>query len=156
MSLFKTKFSAIITTGFIAGIMDGTAAVIQYLIKGGSHPENIFKYIASAMLGPSALKGGWDIVALGILFHLCIAMIFAAFFYWIYPHLGKLRDTTIITGILYGLCVWAIMNLVVVPLSRIGQLPFHPVKMMIAGGILILFIGIPVSLLTHKYYLYKK
>ena len=57
-----------------------------------------------------------------------------------------------IAGILYGLFVWAVMNLAVVPLSFGKPVSIVVNKAAIAALILIAAIGIPVSLLADKYY----
>ncbi|MBK6828177.1 MAG: hypothetical protein IPG86_15585 [Chitinophagaceae bacterium] len=54
--LFTTRI--ILSAGLLVGILDALAAVIQHFAKGGKHPEKIFQFIASAVFGPTALKGG--------------------------------------------------------------------------------------------------
>jgi hypothetical protein len=62
-----------------------------------------------------------------------------------------------VTGLIYGVFVWVMMNRVVVPLSLIPKRPFHFTKeSAIQMGILMLCIGLPVSLMAKKYYLYRK
>lgn len=39
----------LLATGFFVAVLDGSAAVIQYLVNGGKHHWNVFKYIASAV-----------------------------------------------------------------------------------------------------------
>ena len=77
----RSLIAAIVPTGIVAGLLDGTAAVIAHLLRGGRAPERIFKYIASAALGPTATTGGWEMVAVGVLFHMTIAMGWTALFY---------------------------------------------------------------------------
>ena len=69
----RTLVSAIIPTGLVAGVMDGSAAVITHDTCGGHNPERIFQYIASALLSADALTGGAGIVELGVLLHMGIA-----------------------------------------------------------------------------------
>ena len=154
--LFQNLAVAILLTGLAAGALDGLAAIIQYSINGGKKPEVIFKYIASAALGKKAMTGGIPMILLGIFFHFLIAFLFTLFFYWIYPHIAFLRQQPLLSGIGYGLFAWAIMNFVVIPLSKLKQVPFDLSKAAIAAGILIICIGIPISLLANKHYLYKK
>ena len=77
----RSLIAAIVPTGIIAGLLDGAAAVIAHLLRGGRAPDRIFKYIASAALGPTATTGGWEMVAVGVLFHMTIAMGWTALFY---------------------------------------------------------------------------
>ena len=53
-SLFRKLIPSIITTGLVAGTMDGLAAIINFSINGGKNPEIIFKYIASGAIGENA------------------------------------------------------------------------------------------------------
>jgi hypothetical protein len=84
-----------------------------------------------------------------------IAFLFTAFLFLIYPAVSKFIKNKFIIGILYGLFIWAIMNLVVVPLSKATQFPFNIKQAVIAALILICMIGIPVALIAHQYYLRK-
>ena len=153
----RSLLSAILFTGLLAGLLDGLAAIIQYTINGGKEPARIFKYIASAVFGKEkAYNSGNSMVVWGVLFHLGIAMLFTAFFFLIYPKIRGLATNRVITAIVYGLFVWAIMNLLVVPMSQIHPAPFVLKKAAIAAGILIVCIGIPVSFMANKYYLYRK
>ena len=77
----RSLIAAIVPTGIIAGLLDGSAAIVTHYLRGGRAPERIFKYIASAALGPTATTGGWEMVAVGVLFHMTIAMGWTALFY---------------------------------------------------------------------------
>src|SRR3982751_477935 len=108
-----TNYSAgktILLAWLISGTLDITAAIVQYLIKGGKLIEIIFKYIASAVFGKEAFVGGTTTIIWGIVFHFLIALIFALIFFFLYPMLHKLIKIDIVLGLLYGIVVWAIMN----------------------------------------------
>ena len=146
---------AIILTGLVAGILDGTAAVISFIIKTGKDPAIVFKYIASAVFGKTAYTTP-GMVGLGILFHFCIAFIFTIIFFFLYPRISWIGKNKFLAGVLYGIVVWAIMNQLVVPMSQAAQQPFVLKNAIISMLILICFIGIPISLMANKHYLYKK
>jgi hypothetical protein len=58
----------------------------------------------------------------------------------------------LISGILYGIFVWAVMNLAVIPLSKIGS---HRIQLWPATEamlILIFMVGIPISFIIHSHY----
>ena len=89
--------------------------------------------------------------AWGLLFHYIIAFLFTLFFFWIYPLLNLGKWNKVVTGLVYGIFVWLVMNLVVV---RIAMGP-HPIVLKnaaIAMGILMLCIGLPISLIIGGYY----
>jgi uncharacterized membrane protein YagU involved in acid resistance len=66
-----------------------------------------------------------------------------------------MRKNKYIAGLLYGIFVWIIMNRVVIPLSEIQQRPFDLKGALTGMSILMVAIGLPISILTHRYYLRK-
>ncbi|MBL0270186.1 MAG: hypothetical protein IPP99_16410 [Chitinophagaceae bacterium] len=141
--LFTTRL--IVSAGLLVGILDGIAAIISYLVKGGKHPEKIFHFIASAVFGSTALKGGTDMLIAGITFHLLIAMIWTIIFFWAYANIKTLRTCWILTGIGYGAMVWAIMTQLIVPLSKAPAIPFNWKQAVIGMLIIIVAIGLPLA-----------
>ena len=142
----------ILIAWLVSGTLDITAAIVQYLIKGGLHPEIIFKYIASAVFGKEAFAGGTMMIIWGVLFHFAIALIFALLFFFLYPLFHKLIKNNVVLGLLYGIIVWAIMNFIVVRASFIPSAPFNAKGAIIAALILMFCIGLPNALITGKYY----
>lgn len=142
----------ILKAGTIAGTLDILAAFLHYYLATGKNPLFIFRYIASALLGPVAFSGGPEMYAAGLLLHYLVAFAFTLLFFWLYPRLYILRRNPVATGIFYGLFIWVVMNLVVVPLSRIGTFPKTGYGILINAAILILAIGIPLAFITGRYY----
>ena len=148
-SLTRTIF----ITALIAGTLDIAAAIIQYLIIVRKNPVRIFYFIASGIFGGGAYNGNSLMIAWGILFHYTIAFIFTAFFFLIYPKIKILSRNIVLTGFAYGIFIWLIMNLVVLPLSHTPSLPFSLLQT-ISGILILMFaIGLPVAILTYRYYL---
>lgn len=144
---------AIACAALIAGTLDYTAAITNFLINGGKDPTRIAWYIASALLGrDAAYAGGGATATLGICLHYLVATIWTIFFFLIYPRLALLRKNAVLVGAGYGLFVWAVMNLVVVPLTRIPHSPFNPSGAAVQAAILVVCIGLPISLLAHRHY----
>lgn len=146
----------LLLTALLTGFLDGLAAVINYSINGGKNPGIVFKFIASGVFGKQALSSGPVMIIWGIIFHFMIAFLFTLFFFILYPKMRWLGDNIVLTGALYGICVWAVMNLIVVPLSNTPPVVFKFSKAIIAVLILIVCIGMPVTIMARKYYLYKK
>src|SRR6478609_4165971 len=117
MKEIKNLISTLLGAGILVGILDGLAAVIQTLVNNGNLVKT-FQFIASGIFGTSAFSGGNTMVALGVLFHFCIAFIWTLIFFFLYPRLKLNSLNWVITGILYGLVVWAGMNFVVLRLSN--------------------------------------
>jgi hypothetical protein len=148
----KSAIKTILITGLIAGILDGSAASINALIRGRT-PERVFRFIASGIFGKDANNPGWLMPVLGILLHFFIAYSFTVFFFLIFPKIKWLNRNFVITGLLYGIFVWLIMNLIVVPLSITGKIRFTDLTQAIIGVLfLMFFIGLPIAYFTKRYY----
>jgi hypothetical protein len=147
------KNSQILKAGLFAGTLDFLAACIFVFIRTGQpHIPGISKFIASGVFGKAALDGGGGMMLAGLFFHYLIAFIFTIFFFWIYPKIRVASKNRLATAVVYGILVWSVMNLIVIPLSNIASRPISLSNALINIGILILCIGMPVSLIAHAYY----
>ena len=142
----------ILTAGLIAGTLDISAAFIQFYIKTGKNPLVILKYIASGAFGPTARSGGTGTMLWGLVFHYMIVFGATLFFFWIYPRLKFMSVNRWVTAIVYGIFIWAVTNLVIVPLSLINKFPSNLGQSVIAALILIVAIGLPLSFIIGNYY----
>jgi hypothetical protein len=152
MQGWKSAGEVILTAGLIAGLLDGTAATVQTFLMSGKGIGRVFPYVASGVFGTEALSGGTNMIIAGILFHMMIAMTWAIIFFFLYPSISKVIKNWIFLGLIYGVFVWSMMNLVVVPLSNTPKFPFNPSRALIAASILMAFIGLPISFFISKYY----
>jgi uncharacterized membrane protein YagU involved in acid resistance len=112
----------------------------------------ILQGIASGIFGRNAYAGGAAMAITGLVFHYVIAMFFTIGYFLVYPHLPFLHKLPIVSGVLYGAIVWMIMNLVVLPLSAYNRPPLRLGPSLIGMLILIVMIGIPVAIMTARYY----
>jgi len=94
--------------------------------------------------------------AWGLLFHFMIAFGLTIFYFWLYPKISWLEENKVFAGLLYGIFAWLVTNLVIVSLSLAPTGAFVNSKALIAMLILIVCIGLRISLLANKHYLYKK
>lgn len=147
---------AVLLTGLVAGTLDIIAACTQFYIKTGKGPGPVLRYIATGVFGKKAYAGGTTMAAWGLLFHYIIAFGLTIFFFWLYPRVSWIGKNKIITGILYGIFAWLVTTQVIVPLSAVQQGPFVLSKIWLPILILVLCIGLPISLMANKHYLYKK
>jgi len=145
----------ILLAGFVAGIMDGSAAMIQTYLYGRTQ-EGLFRYIASGLFGNDAFTGSSMMIVWGILFHMMIATTWAAVFYFIYPYLRQWFKNPFLIAFVYGLFVWFVMNRIVLPLSNIPKppagTPFNIARAATAAAILVVCIGLPISLIMKRFY----
>jgi hypothetical protein len=146
----RQAVATILKAGLIAGTLDALAASLQYLIMAHKNPINIWYYVASAALGRDPQPGPMTAVA-GLFFHYCIATAWATLFYFIYPMVTRFSRNWVANGLVYAFFVWLVMNLVVVPSSRIGSpFKFVPLNAALGLGILMLCIGLPISFIVDR------
>ena len=135
----------ILWAGFLVGCLDLGAASLNFFLLTKKNPINVLYFIASGLLGKSAFEGGVGIAALGAALHFVIAYSWTALFFLLSSRFSFLATYPILTGIVYGGCIWVVMNIVVLPLSQIGLRPFNPTQALINAGILMVCIGIPLA-----------
>jgi len=101
---------AILIGGLMAATLDLIAAYISF---GPGVP----RAIAGGLIGPQALKGGPIVYALGIFLHYFIAICAAAVYVGASRKLVFLKEHFLVCGAFYGIAVYLVMNLIVLPLS---------------------------------------
>jgi hypothetical protein len=148
----KSAFTAVLTAWLIAGTLDISSALVLYTMRTGKSPVWVLRYIASAAFGKTAYSGSPLMSIAGLLFHYAVAFIFTVLFFILYPKIHALIKNKFVSGMLYGLFVWIVMNLLVVPLTRIPPFSITFAKAAENIIILILAIGLPLALIVHNYY----
>jgi hypothetical protein len=139
----------IAVTGLIVGAMDISSAIIIAIARG-STVTRLMQFIASGLLGPTAFQGGLATVALGLALHFVIAFSLVAVFYAATRSFGFLRRQAVVSGLVYGLIVFGVMNLIVLPLS--AATPRHSLSGdLIQIGIHMFVIGLPTALLVRRF-----
>ena len=161
MATARSFIKAVLLTGLIAGILDLILGVFgYYFLVTGHLPENmsvymknVLRYISSAAFGKGVGNETTMEVA-GLLFHFFIALSFAWFYFLIYPNVKLLRKSVFLSAFLYGLFVWAVMNMVVVPLSALHAPAIPPDyrKAAYQALVLIVCIGFPIAARAHAFY----
>ena len=147
----ERAFRMILLTGFLAGTLDITAAIINASIQHGSTATIVFQYIASGVFGKEAFESP-SMVSWGIIFHYTIAYSWTLLFFFVYPKLSILSKNRVMVGLVYGLLIWLAMNFVVLPMSNVRR--GTPDAFQIALGIsfIMFLVGLPISLLVNKHY----
>lgn len=146
-----TAGKTIVTAWLVAGTLDILCAFAQvYFMRHVNPVPVVLKYIASGVFGPDAMKGGEGMMVMGLLFHYIIALGCVLVFYFLYPRLGMMRINKCVTAVVYALAVWAVTNLVIVPLSLAPHGPVRFPNAFISIGILVVAIGVPVSFIVGR------
>ena len=141
---------AIVVGTLVVGTIDAIDAIAFFGLRGAT-PLRIFQGIAAGAVGREAARaGGWRTAALGVFFHYLVALGIAAAYVLASRRLPLLVRRPLVCGALYGVAAYFFMNLVVIPLSKIGPQPFTTAPLV--NGLLIhaVGIGIPVALVARQ------
>jgi hypothetical protein len=134
----------ILAGGAVAGALDITGAFIT--IGWG-----VCRNIAAGILGPAAKHGGIGTWFLGLFLHFFIAVTIAAIYCLSSRRLLFLREYFFVCGLFYGIAVWLVMNLVVLPLSAKHLRGPFELHAMIQGILVHMFlIGLPIAFINAK------
>jgi hypothetical protein len=141
---------AIFRGGLLCGVLDATAAMSQFGLQG-IPPGRVWQRVASGLIGEQASHMGRKGAALGLLLHFFIAFSAATVFCVAADYVPLLLESPILAGALYGICVFLVMNLIVVPLSAGPKRKVRPSAIVIQIAIHILFVGLPISLAASHF-----
>jgi hypothetical protein len=144
---------SILKSGIVVGVLDALAAIIHAYFFNGSSPDAVFRYVATGLFGKAALSGGLPTAFAGLALHFTVAISWTALFYVLYPKLKFLSSSMLLSGIVYGLFIWLMMNFIVVPLSPVLA---GPIRIRLATlfmiAIHLFVIGVPISWLTSRFF----
>ena len=145
------RVPAIVAGGLVAAVLDAANAIMAYKLAFGMTPVAIYQFVASGLLGPAAFSGGVAAGLLGLGIHFLIAFTAATLFVLAAERLPQLRRDAVGWGLAFGLAVFVVMNLVVIPLSRIP--PASPSVPLVVNGVIghALLVGLPIALATRRF-----
>lgn len=150
-------FKRVLLTGLVAGTLDILSAYTKGFIQTGHLSKRMFQFIAGGALGlKNSMAGGIGVILLGVFFHYFIAFSFTLFFFLIYKKMNISSFNKYVSGLVYGVFVWLVMNFVVWPLSMLPHYPFNLQSAIIEALILMVMIGLPISLSANSYYRLKQ
>ena len=147
-----TVLSTILYSGLVAGLLDALAGVIVYYIWFSMNPFQVLQFIASGVYGPAAINGSVFMIFAGLFFHFVIAYAVAIIYFYanhIVPLLGKYK---IASGLIYGLGIWLVMNLLILTVSNIPKSPFDAGLAVVGIIWHMVLVGLPIALITYRYY----
>ena len=138
--------TSILVGGLAAGLFDQLSAIYTY-------GWTVSRAVASGLLGKPAFQGGAATWTLGLALHFFIALSAAAIYCLSSLRLRFLKDHWVICGLFYGIAVYLVMNLIVLPLSAF---PFPVGPFTVSGlihGLLIhmILIGLPISFSLRQF-----
>jgi hypothetical protein len=141
---------AVVWGGATAGVLDIAAALTVYGLRG-ARPIRVLQAIASGLLGAEAFKGGTGTAALGLALHFLIAFTAAAVYVAASRRLRILVDRPVLAGFMYGALVYAVMNAVVLPLSKVAPARFNAPLALTILVVHMVCVGLPIALAARRY-----
>jgi hypothetical protein len=132
--------------GAIAGTLDKISGFISFGLKSR-------QAIAAGLIGRSAaFQGGAATWLLGMMLHFLIAFTAAAIYCLASRKLKFLADHWLVSGLFYGVAVFLVMNLVVLPLSALHLAGPYQLRGLIQGilGHMVM-VGLPISWSLHSF-----
>lgn len=134
----------------VAGTLDLAAAIASNLPRGIA-PLSIMQSIASGLLGRDAYRGGIATAALGVSLHFAIMFVIATSYFVASRYWPLLQRRPLLAGPLYGVLVYGVMNLVVLPLSAFPHaLSFAPSRLATGLAIHMLLVGLPIAWIASR------
>jgi uncharacterized membrane protein YagU involved in acid resistance len=145
----------ILLAGLVAGLFDITYACVFFGIRNQVSPIRIFQSVARGALGLSAFQGGLKTALLGLFFHFLIALIVAAIYYFASRSIPFMIDQAVISGLVYGLCVYLVMYGIVMRYSAVHNQLYpwqYPWAVLIPNVLIhMLGIGLSIALIVRKF-----
>jgi hypothetical protein len=140
---------AILYATLVVGLLDATDGVV-FLGFHGQNPIQVLQYIASSLLGTRSFSGGLATAGLGLVLHFAISLVVATIYILASRRIAILRTQWVLMGLLYGATVWAVMNLLVLPLTAVAHGPIATAALVngVAGHAL--FVGLPSAFFAKK------
>ena len=141
---------AILAGGGIAATFDIIYAIVYSWIRAKVPPIAILQSVASGLLGQRAYDGGMATALLGLGLHYSMGFVIAAIFWFASRRLRFMTERAVLAGLCYGVCVYFVMNFVVLPLSAFPtQMTYTPVRMAINIAAHMVLFGLPIALATR-------
>lgn len=149
MTARANTIAAILAAGIVAGTLDITYAAVFWALKADVPATRIFQSVAAGVLGADSFQGGTATAALGLLLHYFIAVLMAAAFVLAALRRTALRDHPVLSGAVYGLFLYLVMQYVVVPLTAASAGPRDALWIGLSVLAHALLVGVPIGLLTR-------
>lgn len=154
----RDAFSAALWAGISGWLLIDLYLVITHgLIFHDATAMQVSQWDASNALGAAAFDGGIGTALLGLAMHFCVSMLWAAAYAVAALQFPVLVRRPLLSGICFGLVVFAVMIFGIVPLGHASQ-PGRSTSIKFANTILahVVAFGIPVAYITAKYLNHSK
>ena len=113
----------ILLSALLASVFAGIPDIFAAAALVRQPPNRILQTVASGLLGKASYQGGWTTASLGLALQIAMSLVIALIYNLAVAQAAMIRDRPLISGALYGVVVYVVMNFVVVPLSRAHPKP---------------------------------
>ncbi|SMF61714.1 hypothetical protein [Allosphingosinicella indica] len=142
---------AIAAGTLVAGTLDLTAACLSSILAGGSAGK-VLRFVASGPFGDAVRQGGAGAAIAGAAVHYTIMAVIVTIFVLAARRLPMLIEKPVLWGLSYGLGVYIVMELVVLPLRWPEMFPvLEPGHIQRAMAFMMLLVGLPIGLIAAHY-----
>ena len=151
LTLRSTLVGSIVVAGLLIAVLRQLDVYIVFGLLQQVPYIVLLQFIASGLLGLAAFAGGLGSALLGLLLHIVFSLVIAAVFIMAATRLPVLRRNLILSGLLYGVVVYFVMNFVVTPLSAAPPAEGITLPVIVEGIIAhALTIGLPLAFITRR------
>lgn len=142
--------SAVLLGGFVAGALD-IAFAISFAAYNGTPPLRLLQVVASGVVGKAAFAGGPAMAGLGLALHFFMSILWAAAFLAVVRLRPSVAGYPFASGIAFGIMVFLVMRLVVLPLSAFPfPVTFKPVATALDLMSHTILFGVPIALAVRR------
>jgi len=151
-----SAIQTILSAGLVAGCFDLLSAIIVYsVVMQRTTDIKLLQGIGRAVFGNKIFDSDTSLALSGVAVHFFIAFSFATFYFFVFPYVTFLRRQRILGGLLYGAFAWCVMNLAVLPIFHVANIP-HKWDSILRGVVILMFcIGLPISMIVSRHYKLK-
>ncbi|MGH7524705.1 MAG: hypothetical protein ACREK8_10395 [Gemmatimonadales bacterium] len=144
--------------GAVVAVLDlSFAGTYWVVIRQSTSLSRILQSIASGILGPAAFEGGMHTVWLGAALHCVVAFGWTGMFLALARNWRPFARTlttshgAIKTGMPFGVLVWLVMDLVVLPLSHAKPAPIASTWFVVCLVWHAIGVGLPMAVVARSY-----
>jgi len=151
-SSHRSVVKAIGLTLLICGSLDISDALVYYGLRFHVAPARLLQSIASHLIGRSAFNGGLRDAMLGLALHYLIAAFWICTFVIAAQLFSVLIRRPIISGAIYGLFIYFVMNFLILPHTlNAAPLSRDPFNLLNGVFALVIFMGVFVALCNQRF-----
>ncbi len=153
MTKTKRLLKAVLIAGTLEGVLVAVGTTTNLLLSGSKNPLRLLNFLSSGIFGEAAFKGGHSMIYIGLLLHFIISVTWVFLLFSFDPVLKLYSKKWLVNGVLYGVFIWFVMALIVMPLSNAPPVPITVKGAFIDATGLVLCAGLPISYLAKRHFL---